>query len=243
MHTIGAAHTTFGITLDGAPASLHDLAGDGDIRLGVVSHSALGAVGASALLMAAVLDFYDRHRDDVRALAPGELLYPEHHLLHIGRARGDYAWFDVWPPHKEVIVPDDRDAIAIALVERGITHLLVEDRPVAAGAPSSDLTDVLVAQLHTCLAFSPSGRTRDADVRVVSNPSVEQWVTWVIDPERAALETERPSARSPDRLTRRDEVTDDERATARAARAALLVDGLPVETYRRLSAETAVALL
>jgi hypothetical protein len=246
VHTIGAAHTTFGITIDGRAATLdHLLSTHRDAPLGIVVRSALGAVGASAVVMAVVCDFYDRHRADVQALAPGELLYPEHHLFHVGRARGDYAWFDVWPPHKEVVVADDRVAIATALLERRITRLLVEDSgPRAAAVPDAvPMLAELDASVVTCLAFSPTGRTAGADVRIVSNPSVEQWVSWTIDPERAVGETDRPSARLPDRLTRRNEVTDDERAVARAARAALIVDSRPVETYRRISTAEAISLL
>lgn len=39
----------------------------------------------------------------------------------------DHSSLDVWPPHKEVIVPNEPEQILEAINDRGITRLLVED--------------------------------------------------------------------------------------------------------------------
>jgi hypothetical protein len=243
MHTIGAKNTSFDITIHGRAASLHDLMpafGDGD-RLGIVVRDALGGVGASALMLALVLDFYASHDEEVRALPPGAILYPQHYVFHIGRARGDYSWLDVWPPDKEVVVDDSAEAIVRALVDHRITRLLVEDHDQRTSHALAD--HELEQQLVTCLAFSSTGRTAGADVRIVSNEAVERWVGWTIDPERAEAESGRPSARSSRRLRRASEVSDSERDDARQARTRLVEAGRPVETYRHLSSREAVGLL
>jgi hypothetical protein len=129
-------------------------------------------------------------------------------------------------------------------LDHGITRVLVEDRDVASSstARTGDVR-TLERQLVTSLAFSPTGRTVDADVRIVSNSSVEQWVGWTIDPQRAAQETDRPSARSSDRLARTAEVDDVERAHVRSSRVAIVENSVPVETYRRITAHQAISLL
>jgi hypothetical protein len=239
VHTIGAKHTSFDVTIDGRTSSLDELMPDlgDDDRLAVVVRSALGGVGCSALVLAMVRHFYVRREDDVRALAPGEILYPEHFVVHVDRARGDYAWLDFWPPDKEMVVAGA--SVPQTLLDLGITRLLVED-----GAPNGSLGHVdLERQLITCLAFSPTGRTARADVTVAGNPSAEQWVGWTIDPERAAQESDRPSAQSSDRLLRASEVTDTERDEARRMRAGLIEDDVPIESYRRITSREAVCLL
>jgi hypothetical protein len=174
-------------------------------------------------------------------LAPGQILYPEHYVFHIGRARGDYAWLDVWPAHKEVVVAHSREAIIQSLLDHGITRLLVED---VDDSPIHAVHHLgLARQIVTCLAFSATGRTARADVRMASNPSAEQWVSWTIDPQRAAQESDRPSAKSSDRLLRVAEVTDIERDAARLARTRLNEGSGPVESYRRISASEAVNAL
>lgn len=233
-------------SIDGRAATLDDLMpdfGDAD-RLAVVVRSPLGGVGASALILAMVIDFYAAHVDDLRALSPGQILYPEHYVIHVGAPRGDYAWLDVWPPNKEVVVPADRVSIVRSLLDHGITRLLVEDLEVGPAARDrSGDEHTLERQLVTSLAFSPTGRTFGADVRIASNHAVEQWVGWTIDPHRAALESERPSARSSDRLGRATEVDDLERDQIRSSRTTILENSVPVETYRRITTAEAISLL
>ena len=70
-------------------------------------------LGANNLLLAAVTAFYDRQR------ARGEefFIYPDYFLFPVDRPLGDHSMLDVFPSHKDVVVPDDPEAI----VERSTT--------------------------------------------------------------------------------------------------------------------------
>ena len=60
-----------------------------------------GAVGASTFLLAAITAFYDRER----AHGGDFFIYPDYFLFHVGGPLGDHSMLDVWPSHKEVVVP------------------------------------------------------------------------------------------------------------------------------------------
>ena len=218
--------------------------GDDD-RLGLVVTSALGGLGASALVLAIVIDFYATHQDQVRSLQRGELLYPQHYVFHVDRAWGQYSWLDFWPPEKEMVVGIAPADLAHALIERGITRLLIEDTTGACAPDAIDgpMRDRLERQLVTCLAYSPTGRTRDSDISITSNPTAERWVEWTIDPERAVTESDRSGARSVAESPSTAQLSDDDRDRARRRRAELGPNSRPVETYRRLTATEAIDLL
>src|ERR1700761_809792 len=94
---------SFQIELAGAPATIEQVLPGfepGD-RLGIVVREPCGAVGASCLLLSAVTAFYDAQR----ARSPEFFIYPDYFLLHVGRPLGDHSMLDVWPAHKEVVVP------------------------------------------------------------------------------------------------------------------------------------------
>jgi hypothetical protein len=202
-----------------------------------------GAVGASALICATITAFYDIQR------ARGEdfFVYPEYYLFHAGGPHGDHARLDVFPRRKEPVLEDEPELLLEALNERAITRLLVEDG-------SSRRTELDRAELEsarrrllTCLAYSPGGRVADADVRIAGNDVTEGYVEAVLDPEarmarlRGGSEEERALA---DAIARRaGEVAPERRAPVAAARASLVEDGRPVETYRRLGVDEALALL
>ena len=126
MHTSGQLRSdSFAIELEGRPASIEDvLVGFAPLRrVGAVVREPYGAVGASNLLLAAVTAFYDAQR----ARAEDFYIYPDYFLFHVGRPLGDHSMLDVWPSHKEVVVPDDAEAILEAINDRAITWLLVPD--------------------------------------------------------------------------------------------------------------------
>src|SRR5262245_53820515 len=146
----------FDIRVDGRPSAVGDLFDgfDEHDRLGVVVGSPCGAVGASALITAAITAFYDIQR----ARGPDFFIYPDYYLFHVGGARGDHARLDIWPPRKEVVVRADPEPLLEAIVDRGITRLVVEDGE--SGEPALVEEDVASARarIATCLAYSPSGR-------------------------------------------------------------------------------------
>jgi hypothetical protein len=181
-------------------------------RLGLVLSRPCGAIGASALITAAVTAFYDVQR----RRGPDFFIYPDYYLFHVGRQLGDHAWLDIWPPRKEVVVGEDPQQVLEAIVDRGITRLVVEDGdPAEAALEDEDLASVRSC-IVTCLAYSASGRVADADVRIAGNPVVEGYV---------------------------DTVLEHSKATGERNRDVLIEEGVPVETYRRVELDEALTLL
>jgi hypothetical protein len=72
------------------------------------------------------------------------------------------------------------------------------------------------ARVVSCLAYSASGRVADADVRIAGNPVVEGYVETVLERSNQ---------------------------TGWREREGLVEDGVPVETYRRIDLDEALALL
>jgi hypothetical protein len=191
---------------------------DGRDRLGVVVRSPGGALGASALILAAVTAFYDLER----ARGGAFFRYPDYFLFHVGAPVGPYGMLDIWPDHKEVAVPaGDPEALLRAINDRAVTRLLVEDGPP--GAPAFARATLASVGLRSALAYAPDGRTGRADIAIASNATAERYVAAVID------------GAGP--------LADEERSRLRARRAALVEDGRPVERYRRLTTDEALALL
>jgi hypothetical protein len=236
---------SFEIAVDGRRVAVSDLFdgfGEQD-RLGVVVRAPCGAVGASALICAAITAFYDIQR----ARGDDFFVYPEYYLFHVGRPHGDHARLDVFPRRKEPVVSDEPEALLETLNERAITRLVVEDR--APRSPSFDRAELASARgrLLSCLAYSPFGRVADPDVRIAGNDVTEGYVEGVLDPEtrmarlREGDEGERALA---DAIGRRaGEVAPELRAEVAATRRRLIEDGRPVETYRRIEVDEAMALL
>jgi hypothetical protein len=213
--------SAFHITLDGAPATVLDVlpgfaAAD---RVGIVVRRPCGVVGASALLLAAVTAFYDVQRER------GEdfFVYPDYFVFHVGRRLGSHNRLEIWPPHKEVVVADEPEEVLRAVNDRGITRLVVEDGAPGEGAFARETLASARGRIVTALAYSANGRTRDADVAIAANDVTESYVAGVLEQSRDVAAAER------DRIA--------------AARAHLMEDDRPVETYRRVELEEALGLL
>ncbi|MFN8538992.1 MAG: hypothetical protein U0232_16145 [Thermomicrobiales bacterium] len=209
---------TFAFRVAGQPVSFADVfpGFEQRDRIGIVSRSAGGALGASAGAGGdhGVLHWAPPGRRFFR--------YPDYFLFHVGASVGKYGMLDIWPEHKEVAVPEgDPEALLRAINDRAITHLLVEDG--AAGTAEFGRATLGSVGLRHALAFAADGRVRDADLEVTGNAVTERYVAAVID------------ALAP--------LADDERAAIRERRAALLDDGVPTETFRRLKLDEALALL
>ena len=231
----------FAIELEGRKVSLDEVLPGFDERdrLGIVVREPFGAVGASALLTAAVTAFYDAQR----ARADDFFIYPDYFLFHVGRPLGDHSMLDVWPSHKEVVVDDDPEAILEAINDRAVTRLLVPDREPRQPALERETLASARSRIATSLAYSPTGRVERADVRIASNDVSERYVQAVLDPERLLAEAEPGDPYAAAVAKRAGEVPQEVRERLRAARAELLEDGVPVETYRRLSLDEALARL
>ena len=222
MHTTeNLRSSSFAVAIDGSPATLRDLLpgfGEHD-RLGLVVRRPGGGVGASVLLLAAITAFYDVQR----ARSADFFIYPDYFVFHVGAPLGDHRRLDVWPDHKEVVVPDDPEALLRAVNDRGVTRLLVEDG--MAGAPDLAAETIASARsrIRTALAYAPGGRVRDGDVALAGNADTEAYVGGVLEQSEAV-----PAER---------------RRAIAAARADLHADGVPTETYRRIGLDEALGLL
>jgi hypothetical protein len=235
----------FRIALDGREVALTELFDgfDDRDRLGVVVHSPCGAVGASALITATVTAFYDIQR----ARGPDFFIYPDYFVFHVGRPLGDHSMLDIWPSHKEVVVENEAERILEAVNDRAITRLVVEDGEPSDAAFERETLASARERIATCLAFSPSGRVRDADVTIESNPVTESYVETVLDPEAHLAELragDDPTGTYAEAIAARvAEVAPEARAGVREGRAALAENGRPVETYRRIELDEALGLL
>jgi hypothetical protein len=221
---IGVVHTAqrlrsedFEITIDGAEGSIETLwPGFTEAeRLGVVVASEHAGAGASILILAAVTAFYDR----LRAGGTDFFAYPDYFVFHVGRHWGSHAKLDIFRPHKELVVADDPEQILQAVNDRAITRLLVAEGHPRDPSLEPDTRASATRRIKSALAYSPDGRVEDSDVSIKGSAVTESFVE--------ALFESTPPAKGP----------------IRQARHALLEDGRPVETYRRLTVAQALGLL
>jgi hypothetical protein len=203
------------------------------------------------LLQLAVTAYYDARPS--RRAGP---LYPEVYLFHVGVRHGDHAFFDVFPPRKEVDVPDDPAAILEAINDRAITRLAVADGLERSARHRWKEPAAALERIVTAFAYSPTGRVAAPDLEISAlGPRAAANARMIIHPTRtyaeqaqirAALE---PVSRVPPgeellpRPSRVAEVSFEDRQRIERERAAIEVDGLPVETYRRIGVPEALRLL
>jgi hypothetical protein len=240
MHTsTELRNDSFSIELDGRRATITDLlAGAGeDGRLGIVVREPCGAVGASLLLLAAITAFYDGQR----ARSERFYIYPDYFLFHVGRPHGDHSMLDVWPSHKEVLVPDDPDAILEAINDRAITWLVVPDGELATAPRQREALASARDRIVAAFGYSATGRVTDGDVRIAGNEVTESYARAALDPEEVLATHGDPYAAEVAR--RAGEVAPEARAQVRAHRDRLRENGRPLESYRRLTLDRALASL
>jgi hypothetical protein len=235
--------SAFEIEVAGRESRLVDLFdgfGEHD-RLGVIVGQPGGALGASALITAAITAFYDLQR----ARGPDFFIYPDYYVFHVGQPFGDHSRLDIWPAHKEVVVPAQPAEVLRAVNDRAITRLVVEDGEPHADELGAEELASARARIKTCLAYSAAGRVADADVRIAANAVVEGYVATTLDPERRAAELRARGAdsRADEVAAHGDEIPPERRGEIKLAREALSDDGVPVETYRRIELDEALALL
>jgi len=233
----------FEISVAGRWARLIDLFDgfDEHDRLGVIVCRPGGGLGASALITAAITAFYDIQR----ARGPDFFIYPDYFLFHVGKPFGDHSRLDIWPAHKDVVVPADAQEVLRAVNDRAITRLVVEQgEPRHRELGAEELASAR-ARITSCLAYSPSGRVTEGDVRVAANPVVEGYVNTTLDPEQraAALRARGAEDRAGAVAARGNEIPPEQRSRIKREREGLIEDGVPVETYRRIGLDEALARL
>jgi hypothetical protein len=235
----------FEIRVAGRQASIEELFprfGEQD-RLGVVMRRPCGAVGASTLIAATITAFYDIQR----SRGPDFFIYPDYYLFHVGGPLGDHARLDIWPRRKEVVVEDDPERILEAIDDRAISRLVVEDGAGSGLELDPETLASARARVRSCLAYAASGRVDDGDVRIAGNEVTEGYVDAILDPEtrmeRLRAEGGEAAARADAIAARAGEVPPEVRREVKLARADLIESGVPVETYRRVDLDEALALL
>ena len=210
-------------------------------RLGVIVGRPGGGLGASALITATITAFYDLQR----ARSPDFFIYPDYFVFHLGRPFGDHSRLDIWPAHKEVVVPAEPREVLRAVNDRAITRLVVEEGEPRDPELGAEERASARARISSCLAYSASGRVSGADVRVAANAVVEGYVDDTLDPERRAAEQRArgAEARADEIAAHGDEISPSERIRIRREREGLVEDGVPVETYRRIALDEALGRL
>jgi hypothetical protein len=176
----------FALLIAGERASIRDLfpGFSADDRLGVVVRSPGGGAGAANLVLAAVTAFYDIHRAVAGGWdVPPEMrpFYPDYFAFHLGERRGDHAALDIWPPHKEVVVPADPEQALQAINDRAITRLAVEEVGAADAELEPETVASAVRRVRTVVAFSASGRSDCADVSLAGNQVTESFARCVTE--------------------------------------------------------------
>ncbi len=224
MHTSSQLRSDhFGFVVADRPGRLETIFPDftEHDRLGVVIASDYGGAGASTVILAAVTAFYDYRR----AAGDDFVAYPDFFAFHLGRPRGSLRKLDIYPAHKEIVVDDDPQAALEAINDRGITRLLVEQDGPGDPAPTQEprelspwSRDSALRRIRSVLSYSRTGRAADADVVVSGSAQTEVYVAAMLgggDGDAAA-------------------------ETAALMRTALVRDGRPVESFRRISPDQAL---
>lgn len=219
-------------------------------RLGVVLRSPLSALGASMLMQLATTAYYDVRPD--RRKAPH---YAEIYLFHSGGRYGDFSSFDV-TPHRELFLPDDAGALIEAINDRAITHLAVPDGTSTQSTFPWSEPEAARDRIRHCFAYSAEGRARDADVAIISSePGLRHDVELALDPMALAENIERYihagdadiqlfSRKLAERVRSRvDEISEDEKAAAKARHEASWNKGIMRQTFRKISVDDALSLL
>lgn len=177
------------VTLQAENAILDDIFPDSNTldRFGFILNEPYGSLGASLLIQAAIVQFYEiapQRRDT-------EPMYPEIYMFHVGGTFGDHSSFDFWPPRKEIFVDAGKPAeLLSAIVDKGITRLAVPDvvsrDPEGLKDSINSFADLGSAKnlFQSCFAYSANGKTDRADVCMEScHPSFEANISRTLERE------------------------------------------------------------
>jgi hypothetical protein len=192
-------------------------------RIGIVVRRPGGGIGASALLMAAVTQYYNFHRP-VLGNSPGKLrIYPDYYIFHVGQRHMDHSKLDIWPLHKEVVVEDDPEQILESINDRGITRLIVEDKVPLTASFLRETINSAEQRIISVLAYSPTGRIQQGDISVNSCSAAEEFVFTA--------------------LQMSGELSEEAREQLVRSRRLLIDNGRIKETYRRIDLSAALSML
>jgi hypothetical protein len=146
-------------------------------RLGIVVGKPGGSIGASVLYMAAITKYYDHFRPLLGNEQNKLRIYPDYFIFHIGKRHMDHYWMDIWPHHKEVVINENNpEKILQAINDRGITRLIVEDNQTTSPTFLRETVSSAKQRIVTALAYAPSGKVQNHDIRVTGPKIVEDLV-------------------------------------------------------------------
>jgi len=255
MHVMSLLKTEmFDVSIDGRPASARDLFPDWNEhdRFGLVIDEAFGGIGATHLLQLAMTSYYDVKSSRRTTLT----VYPEIYAFHIGKGYGAHAHYDFWPARREVILATtDHREVLDAINDRGITRLAVPDRPMRDVVHRPKEEDAAFDRIASAFVYDASGQVAGADVTITGkdkrtehNPNQTLRPLAELRMNRVSSVTGRPVKEADDTflhwlIAREADITDDDRARARARREALKTDGLASESYRRVPVAEALKRL
>jgi hypothetical protein len=263
MHTaLQLRAKDFRIEIDGAPSNLASLFPDWQPhdRFGVVVHEPYGAIGASYLIQASIVAFYDvrPQRRDGRGLGiiePNDVaIYPEIYVFHVGGRHGDYSMFDFWPARKEVFVEADPRVVLDAINDRAITRLAVPDGPSMPVEHEYKEPAAALDRIQCVFAYSATGRVELPSITISgARPAAEANPREVLDPEKLRATVTAPGFERPKftdsvllqrewahRVVQRTGEAQHGLELARSRRTALKEGRGLRETYRRISVDDAL---
>ena len=180
MHTLKEVKSAdFEIKLNNKKILLSELFRNFDHidRVGIVTRSHGGVLGASVLLMRLISAFYDTYRGKKLGNQAGKLrIYPEYFIFHVGSLLGSYGQLDIWPPHREVVIEDDTEQLLEAINDRGITRLLIEEGPEYPTTLLRETLSSAESRIVSLLYYSPNGKVANGDVAIENNGSISKFV-------------------------------------------------------------------
>ena len=266
MHTaLQLCADDFRIEIDGTPGDLASLFPDWqpNDRFGIVIHEPYGAIGASYLIQAAIVAFYDvrpqrRAGRGLGMVEPNDVaIYPDIYAFHVGGRHGDHSMFDFWPARKEVFVDSDPRFVLDAVNDRGITRLAVPDGPARPVEHEYKEPAAARDRIQSVFAYSATGRVSTPGIAISGvRPAAEANPRDVLDPEKVRAEVSDPDLehlQSTDPVLLQREWSNRVRQrfgeaaqgleVARSRRAALAEAGVLRETYRSISVDDALSRL
>ncbi|MFL5864994.1 MAG: hypothetical protein ACJ780_30235 [Solirubrobacteraceae bacterium] len=191
MHTTSLRSDTFEITVGDHSGTISEVfpGFDARDRLGIVIDTDHAAAGAGTLILAAVTAFYDC----LRAAGEPFFAYADYFAFHVGVARGSLRKLDVYPGHKEVVVPADPEQILQAINDRAVTRLLVPDGEPIEPALAPETRHGARRRIRTALAYSPTGRTARPDILVRGSAQSDSYIDAMLGSPGAMPAQARPA--------------------------------------------------
>jgi hypothetical protein len=182
VHTLATlTRETFTITVGGQPGSFADVLPDFSVsdRLALVVAEDGQSFDAAATLLATVTEYYALLRQQESEF----YTYPDFYAVHVGRIRAWHAHLDIWPQHKEVVVPTVGEALLTALNDRGITRVLLPPGLPSGGTVLRESLDRLRRQTVTVLEY---GGGQAAPIELSAGPEATTLIRKAVAASPAA---------------------------------------------------------